>query len=138
MNWLGLSLVTLLLWGTYPIFANRANAVHGEQVTMLIESIVMSAVAVYALSGTRFDMSRVTVKSAVLASIMAAGSAVGFYLFLKAIRLAPSRVSTIALLTGLYPVITVIVASVLGDQVMSPKHWLGAVLATVGLILVSI
>lgn len=138
MNWLGLSIVTLLLWGAYPIFASRSNAIHGEAVTMAVEALAMLIVAMVGLASTRFDVSRVTTKSLMLSGIMAVGSAVGFYLLLKATRIAPSRVSTITLITGLYPVITVLTAHFTGDQIMTPRHWFGAATALIGLVLVSL
>ncbi len=137
MNWLGLSIVTLLLWGTYPLFANRSNAIHGEAVTMAVEALAMLVIALMGLASTRFDVSRVTTKSLTFSSVMAIGSSFGFYLFLKAIRMTPTRVGTIALITGLYPVITIVVAHFAGDQHMTPRHWLGAATAVVGLVLVS-
>lgn len=138
MTWLWLSLGTLGLWGTYALFATRANAVHGELVTMAFEAAAMALIVVVQLPSLAQNIGRMTVRSAFDASAMGLMSAVGFYLLMRAIRIEPTRVGTMALITGLYPVITIVVAAVLGQQQMDAMKWIGAALAVTGLILVSI
>lgn len=138
MNWIVLSFLTLLLWGTYSVFANRANAVHGEMVTFLFETVAFIVIALVQFGEIRVNIGRVTMKSAIDATIMGAMSAGGFYLFLRALRLEPTRIGTIALITGLWPVITVFVSAGMGQQHLYLKDWIGAALATAGIVLVSL
>lgn len=137
MGYLSLSIVTLLLWGTYALFANRATAVHGEKVTMAFEAAAFAVLALLACGSARSDFGRVTGRSALDAACMGLMSAGGFYLLLKALRLEPTRVGTITLITGLYPIVTVFAAAIAGQQPLTTRSALGALLATCGIVLVS-
>lgn len=137
MGYLPLSIVTLLLWGTYALFANRATAVHGEKVTMAFEATAFAILAILACSNARDDFGRVTGRSAFDAACMGLMSAGGFYLLLKALRLEPTRVGTITLITGLYPIVTVFAAAIAGQQPLTTRSALGTLLATCGIVLVS-
>lgn len=137
MGYLPLSIVTLLLWGTYALFANRATAIHGEKVTMAFEAAAFAVLAIIACGNARSDFGRVTGRSAFDAACMGLMSAGGFYLLLKALRLEPTRVGTITLITGLYPVVTVFAAAVAGQQPLTARSALGAILAATGIVLVS-
>lgn len=138
MSWLVLSFVTLALWGSYAIFATRANAVHGELVTLLFEAGAFVGLVLVQFSGIRSNLERMTWRSAFDATCMAAMSTIGFYLLLRALRIEPTRVGTIVLITGLYPVVTVLASALTGQQQLDAKDWLGAALATAGIVLVSI
>jgi drug/metabolite transporter (DMT)-like permease len=137
MGYLPLSVITLLLWGTYTLFANRANAVHGEKVTMAFEAAAFALLAILACGSARNDFGRVTGRSAFDAACMGLMSAGGFYLLLRALRLEPTRVGTITLITGLYPVVTVFAAALAGQQPLTPRSTLGALLTATGIVLVS-
>lgn len=137
MGYLPLSIVTLLLWGTYALFANRATAVHGEKVTMAFEAAAFAVLAIIACGSARNDFGRVTGRSAFDAACMGLMSAGGFYLLLKALRLEPTRVGTITLITGLYPIVTVFAAAIAGQQPLTPRTVLGTLLAASGIVLVS-
>lgn len=137
MGYLPLSIVTLLLWGTYALFANRASAVHGERVTMAFEAAAFAVLAIITCSTARSDFGRMTGRSAFDAACMGLLSAGGFYLLLKALRMEPTRVGTITLITGLYPVVTVFAAAVVGQQPLTGRSALGAILAATGVVLVS-
>jgi drug/metabolite transporter (DMT)-like permease len=65
-------------------------------------------------------------------------SAGGLYVQLYAMRIAPREISLIALISGMWPVATVIVVGILrmGNPLL-PRQWLGVVFAGVGLALVN-
>lgn len=139
MNWRSISYVVLALWGTYILFGNEANKVHGEKVTMLFEGLAMIAVVffVFATGGTG-DFAKVTTKSLAFAVTMGILSAGGLYLQLVAMRMAPGQISVIAMITGMWPVLTVAIAGALriGDP-LSAKQWVGVTLAATALYLVN-
>jgi|GEM_PF-1348216 len=146
MNWLFCTIGTLILWGTYTIFANKANLIHGDKITLLFEAAAFVVLALAVSGSSRSDFHRVTIESAVYATIMAIMSAGGFYLLLMAFNKAPERFTMIAFSTAMYPVITVIVASLIlkfkpelmaEAKAMTPVQFFGVVMAITGLVLIN-
>jgi drug/metabolite transporter (DMT)-like permease len=139
MDWKLASLATLALWGSYTIFGNEATKVHGEKVSMMFEGLAMFGVAILVVmmaDGGFRDFGQVTVKSFIFAALMGLMSAGGLYLQLYALRLAPEKVSIIALTTGMWPAVTVALVGILRlGAPLLPRQWAGVILATAGLAL---
>lgn len=136
-QWLILSLVTLACWGTYTLFGNKANQIHGENMTMGFEGAAMMLVGLVAMIGARGDFAKVSPRSAIFATVMGLLSAIGVYLQFKAIRLEPAKVGTISLLTGMWPIVTLLVAAMIGQQALTLKSAVGALIVVVGLVVVA-
>jgi uncharacterized membrane protein len=121
------------------IFGNEATKVHGEKVSMMFEGVAMFVVALLAVvmaSGGMSGFSKVTLKSFLFAALMGLMSAAGLYLQLYAMRLAPDKVSVIALITGMWPAVTVALIGILRlGAPLLPRQWAGVALATAGLAL---
>lgn len=142
--WVVYSFLTLGLWGVHTIFANKANIVHGPRVTIWFEAIAFLGIAFIAASRTA-EWSQVTIRSAVYAAMMAALSAGGFYSLLLASRSAPGKILEITLITAMYPLITVLVVTVVRHfsakvfaevTPMTPIQVLGVLMSVSGLALV--
>jgi len=139
MDWKLASFAALGLWATYMIFGTEAGKIHGEKVNMCLEASAMVAVAVTALlSGGLSDFARVTPKSFAFAALMGLMSAGGLYVQLYAMRIAPQEISLIALISGMWPVATVVLVAILrmGNPLL-PRQWLGVAFAGIGLALVN-
>lgn len=146
MNWFLCSIVTFFLWGTYTIFANKANAIHGEKVTLVFEMVGFVLLTFLVAGTARKDFLLITTKSACYAAVMAAMSVIGFYLLLLSLRKAPDRLTVITLITSAYAVWTVIVVTAVlkfkpewlpEAKMMTPTQCVGAALVLVGLVLVN-
>ena len=146
MNWLSCSLLTLVLWGAYTIFANKANIIHGENVTMVFETIAFIVLTIAVGASSRSDFARITPRSALYASIMGIMSAGGFYFLLLAFRKAPGELTIITLITAMYPVITFLIVGILlrvkpnliaEAKRLTPTQLFGVVMAVAGLVLVN-
>ena len=139
---LTMCLITLGMWGTYMLFGNKASETHGEKVNMALEAGMMMLVAIAAFvvngGGVLQSFSKVTSASLAYGLLMAFMSAGGIYLQFTAMRMAPNQVSLIALITGMWPVLTVLLAGMLKiGEPLSPKQWVGVLLSGAGLFLAS-
>lgn len=82
-------IICFILWSTYAIPGTMAEKTHGVSVNMLFETLAFIGVSIL-LSGKIYaDLPKVTLVSGLQASLMGAGSALGFYFFLKALSMAP-------------------------------------------------
>jgi drug/metabolite transporter (DMT)-like permease len=142
--WIAYASITLGLWGAHTIFANKANIVHGPRVTIWFEAVAFLGIAFIAATRTT-EWSHVTIRSAVYAALMAALSAGGFYSLLLASRSAPDKILEITLITAMYPLITVLVVTVVRHfsvklvaevTPMRPIQVLGLLMSVSGLALV--
>ncbi|MBI2633652.1 MAG: EamA family transporter [Parcubacteria group bacterium] len=137
MNWFISSLAALMLWATYGIFGAKATEVHGEKVSMIFEAIAFLLIAIIVvLSADLKDFQKITSKSFTNATLMGIASSGGFYLLLYALRLSPERMPLIILITGLYPVLTVIITHFIGKP-LSMNQWFGIIFVAAGLILIN-
>jgi uncharacterized membrane protein len=138
VGWRAASFLTLALWGSYGIFASRANVIHGEKVTMAFEAaaMVLIAIASLAVYGAS-DISKITSASAMHASIMALMSAGGLYIQFYAFRHGgASNMSLIIVITGSFPVITVVLGQLMGIY-LTTHQWIGVAMVSIGLVLVN-
>ena len=96
-------LACYILWSAYAIPGNLAEKVHGVQMNMLFETLAFIGVTFFLRSKIMEALPRVTVTSAIEASLMGIGSAVGFYFFLTALSLAPGTkgIALVILVAGL-------------------------------------
>lgn len=139
MDWKLASFTTLALWGSYMIFGSKATEIHGEKVSMMFEGVAMFAIALIVIitaDGGLHDFGKVTLKSFIFAATMGLMSAGGLYIQLYALRIAPSQIPLIALITGMWPAVTVALVCILrlGNPLL-PRQWAGVGLATAGLAL---
>lgn len=136
MNWQTASLVTLLLWGVYGIFAAKAGEIHGAKVSLVFEAAAFVILAVVVAGGSLGEFAKVTRQSFAFASLMGLLSAAGFYFLLYAIGLAPQNLSVIIVITGLYPVLTVVINHFLGSH-LTPHQWVGVGFGILAVVLVN-
>ncbi len=138
MSWRAASFVALALWGSYMVFGSKATDVHGERVSMFFEGMAMMGVAIYALIGHTDDFGKMTFQSGSFALIMGLMSAIGLYIQLYAMRVGGvSQLPVIAMITGSWPAITVVLSCLILGSRLQPQQWLGVVAVVVGLILVN-
>lgn len=128
MSWIVAMMLCFILWSAYAIPGNVAEKVHGTPVNMLFETLAFVMVAIL-LSGKIIEgMPRVTLNSAMLASLMGIGSAVGFYLFLTALSLAPGTkgIVLVVLMAGItFPVQGALFSfSGKAEDTLSLRQWL--------------
>jgi drug/metabolite transporter (DMT)-like permease len=136
MDWKTASLITLFLWGVYGIFAAKAGEIHGAKVSLVFEAAAFVALAAMVAHGSLGEFAKVTRQSFMFASLMGLFSAAGFYFLLRALQMSPDNLSVIIVMTGLYPVITVMINHFLGSH-LSPHQWVGVAFGIVSVILVN-
>lgn len=140
MDWKFASFGALLLWGTYGIFGAKAGEVHGEKVNMAFEAFAMVLVSLFvlfAIKNATADFSKITLQSSIFALIMGLMSAGGMFLQLYALRVAPDQVGLIILISGMFPMITVITTYFMGQH-FTAQQWIGICFAVFGLILINL
>ena len=138
MDWRTASFVVFALWGSYMVFGIKATEVHGERVSMFFEGLAMMAIAIFVIIGHTNDFTRMTMRSGGFALTMGLMSAVGLYIQLYAMRVGgPDNFSTVAMITGSWPAITVVLAWLFLGSHLQLQQWLGVVAIAGGLILVN-
>ncbi|MGC9968597.1 MAG: hypothetical protein ABSC29_02615 [Minisyncoccia bacterium] len=144
MGWLAYAILASLLFGTYNIFATKANVAHGENVTMLFESAVWIIPIATILIAARSDFQKVTLASATYATLMGVAEASGFYLMLVALRKEPGKMTTITLVIALYWIATLAYSEIImrvkpgwiPEAIpATPKQWVAVGLVLAGVIL---
>jgi drug/metabolite transporter (DMT)-like permease len=141
MNWIMASVVTLILWGSYSIFGEKATRVHGEKVSFIFELIgmVITASVVFAIFGGINEFKKITAVSAFNATIMGLMVAIGTFTLLYAFRVMPSvdQFPVAIIIAGSYPVVTAILSYFFLDSKLSLIQWSGVILAGVAIALVN-
>ncbi len=139
MDWRQLSYAGLALWGSYLIFGDKATAIHGARMSMLFEGVAMMAVALFANWNNAKDFSMVTLRSSAFGLTMGLMSAIGMMIQLYAVEAAPSKdaVPVIAMITGSWPAITVVLACLFLGSSLQIQQWLGGLGVAGGLLLVN-
>jgi uncharacterized membrane protein len=138
MTWRVASFIVLALWGSYLIFGSKATDVHGERVSMFFEGLAMMAVGIFAVIGYTDDFAKMTFRSAYFALVMGLMSAIGLYIQLYAMRVGgASQLPVIAMITGSWPAITVVLSCLILGSKLQPQQWLGVVAVAGGLALVN-
>ena len=118
-------LACFILWSAYAIPGNLAEKVHGTPVNMLFETIAFIGVT-FLLKGKIIEaLPKVTMISALEASLMGIGSAVGFYFFLTALSLASGTkgIVLVILIAGLTFPTQSALFSLLGES-LAVHQWL--------------
>lgn len=128
MNWILAMILCFVLWSTYAVPGNFAEKTHGVSVNMLFETLAFIGVAIL-LSGKILEgLPKVTPTSALLASLMGLGSAVGFYFFLTALSLAPNTkgIVLVVLMAGVTFPVQSALFSLFGkaEDALSLRQWL--------------
>ena len=136
MDWRSTSVVTLLLWGVYGIFASKAGEIHGAKVSFVFEAAAFVILAVVVAGSSFGEFAKVTRLSFMFASLMGLFSVTGFYFLLRALQFAPDHLSVIIVITGLYPVITVVANHLLGAH-LAPHQWAGVAFGLISVVLVN-
>jgi drug/metabolite transporter (DMT)-like permease len=138
MNWKIASLIALAMWSVYGFFGERAGKIHGEKVNLLFETLAFIILALIASASGLGDIKKVTLDSAIKASIMGFLSAGGFWFVLYAMRVVPQTDTTLVLLiSGMFPVGAAVISQFIpGIDPLSIRQWIGFAVASGGLILV--
>ena len=128
MTWITALALCFVLWSTYMIPGNFAEKIHGVSVNMFFETAAFVAVTVFLGGRIAENFPQVTLKSAVLGSLMGIGSAVGFYFFLVAISLAPGTrgIALVLLVAGVTFPLQGALFSLLGEA-LAVHQWLAIV-----------
>lgn len=138
MDWRTASFVVLALWGSYMIFGYKATDVHGERVSMFFEGAAMMAVAIFAIIGHTGDFAKMTFRSGTFGLIMGLMSGIGLYIQLYAMRVGgPEKLPIVTMITGSWPVITVVLSCLFVGTKLQPHQWLGVLAVAGGLALVN-
>jgi transporter family protein len=135
-DWLSLSIGALLTWGVWGIFGKMASKyLDGQSLFFyqLVTGLLVIGIA-FTVTGFRPDMQNKTGIAWAVATGVA--SAVGQILYFSA--LGKGKASIVVLMTGLYPVITVILAFLVLREAISWTQGLGIFFAVVAMGLLSI
>ncbi len=134
MNWLGLSLLALGLWGVWGFLSKVATQqLPSPAVYLLSVSGHLGVIAyLFATGGLAIPWQPWGIATAVAAGVVMAG---GLLAFFHALAWGPAAV--IVPLTGLYPALTVILGSLFLHERLSLRRLLGVGLALAAVWLLS-
>lgn len=134
-DWLIFSLLALLLWGLWGFFPKLASNYISSKSFLIYDIIGTVAIGVIVLfvTGFKLETHNLGITYGILAGI--AGT-LGLLFFLFAI--SKGKVSIIAPLTALYPVVTILLAFLILKEPITLKQGIGIVLALVSILLLSI
>lgn len=138
MQWLYYALAAMFLWGIEKPFTNGASRVHGFKVTLIFQTIALIFLAVFFGWSARTDFNKITFTSTCNAAFGGLMSALALYFLLRAFHTRPDKISSIALIIGAYPIITMLAATFAGQQELTAKNMGGALLISAGLALITL
>ncbi len=145
MDWKIASVIPMVMWAFYAVFASLASNAQGEKLTTAFESAAMLLVGVVTLmTATTADFTRATPLSMTQASVMGLLSAGGIVLQLYAFRVAPiDKQGAVVMISCMFPVLSVVIFHAMakfdfqGGAAASPRQWLGVAFGAVALWLIS-
>jgi len=135
MNWLVLSIITIISWGFVGFFLKLAsNYSHWPEIYIVSNlAILVASLLIYVSQRPSIGVGSSGFNYAMVAGIMMALSAISFYVAIevgKAIIVIP--------LTSLYPVVTIVLSYLILHEQISLTKGVGIALALVALVLVAL
>jgi bacterial/archaeal transporter family protein len=126
LNWLGFSLMALILWGVWGFLSKAATHYLPSQAVYLLAITGHVVVVVYLLLRGQVHLPWQPLG---LALGLGAGLAMAFGLLTFLLALSRGPAAVIVPLTALYPAVTVILSAVLLGEELPPQRLVGLVLA---------
>jgi drug/metabolite transporter (DMT)-like permease len=139
MSWKIACFVALVMWSAYGFFGERSAKIHGDKVNMIFETLAFIALALIAAVSGIGDFKKITINSAINASVMGLLSAGGFWFVIYALKIAPQTDTALVLLiSGMFPVGAAVISHFIpGIGPLSVQQWIGVAMAGGGMILVN-
>lgn len=137
MNWLILSIITLVLWGVWALLAKQIlNYVNWKEY-LIVESIgtIPIILITYFLfrSSIIIDLQNRGIQLAIVSGILVSISYIVFYS-----AISSGKISVIVPLTSLYPLVTVILSFLLLKEKITLIQGIGIFLGLISIILLSL
>lgn len=127
------ALIAFLAWGLWALLPKIVTQHIDPRSALVYEAIGALTVAVAVLASLGFRPAW-HAGAAALAFLTGVLGILGGLAYLHAVQRGP--VSLIAVLTALYPLVTVALAYVWFGETLSPKQWLGVLLAMLAMVLI--
>lgn len=139
-NWLFPAIVSCLTWGLWGLFPKLASKyIEGWSIFIFATIgnilVVLSLVLLFKYNFISGDVSFDS-KGIILAILGGIAGSIGSVFY--NIAASRGRISFVVTLTGLYPIVTVILAYFLLDESLRPKDFIAIVLATIAIGLISL
>jgi len=135
MNWLILSIITIITWGTMGLLIKLAyQHTNWPQIYILTNAIMFaSSLLIYISQKPTITMGSQGFNYALIAGIASVIGTIAFYSALQA-----GKAIIVIPLTSLYPVITVILSYLILHEQITLTKGLGILLALIAIVLVAI
>ena len=138
------SLTTMIMWSIYAIFGSLASKMHGENVNISVEGIVMMAVAIGTIAFVGVgDFQKATPLSLGFAVIMGLMSALGLLLQFYTFRIASvEQQGIVVMIGGMYPILAVVLfygmfrLGMSSGATLSSRQWAGVACGALALWLI--
>ena len=135
MNWLILSIITIISWGFVGFFLKLAsNHSHWTEIYVVSNlALLVASLLLYISQKPSISVGSPGFNYAMIAGIMMALSTISFYVAIqtgKAIIVIP--------LTSLYPIVTIVLSYLILHEQISLTKGLGIILAVVALVLIAL
>ncbi len=133
-DWVGYTVVTVLLYGLWGFFPKLAVGRLSPRTTLFYETFGTALVGllVLLLPGFRWEADR---RGILFAALTGVCGMVGTLFFFEA--LTRGRASVITVMTALYPIVTLVLALVILREPISLRQWLGMGLALAAMVLLA-
>ncbi len=131
--WIYYSLIALLLWGLWGFFAKIASNYIGYQAVYLWGSLGALMITIFTiLQGFRFEFHTEGIIYALLAGLTGGGGVIFFYYAMK-----DGKASVVVTITALYPLITILMSSLILKEEISLRQAAGIIFALIAMALMA-
>lgn len=134
-NWLIFSFITLVIWGVYGIFPKLATNYIDPKSVLIFQVIGSAIIAIILLATMNFkpEINSKGIMFAVLAGLITSFGTIFFFY-----ALAKGKASVVVTITALYPIVTIILASIFLKETITLKQGIGMLFAVLAMIFFSI
>ncbi|MEM5829643.1 MAG: EamA family transporter [Candidatus Aenigmatarchaeota archaeon] len=135
MNWIVLSLLALVLYGVWGFFIKLSTLHLNWKQCIIISSlgILTINILIYSFYRPEINWRLRGSKYALVAGIIVAISSIFFFLAIES-----GKASIVIALTGLYPIVTLVLAYLFLHEQLSLVQTIGIILALIAIVLMSV
>ena len=135
INWLVLSIITIITWGLVGFFVKLASNYSHWTEMYIVSNIAVFVISllIYISQRPSINVASLGFNYAMIAGIVMSLSTITFYLAIQA-----GKAAIVIPLTSLYPVVTVALSYLILHEEISPTKGLGIILALVALVLIAL
>jgi len=135
MNWFTAALLALVSFGLWGLFTKLAVLHIDTKSALIYQALGVAIVGTGMLFAVNF---KPATHPKGISYALLTGAAYGIGCFFYFIAASKGKIITVVTLTALYPLVTIILASVILKEAISIKQWIGIGFAIIAIVLMSV